>query len=110
MFFNVSQSIYYDKEWQDNYKASLGTKWIETDRLFTQAEGKPMVQASPYKYYEEFCKRTEMSFVSPHKFRHLNASMLISHSEPTTTLSIYTHAFQEVQATATNTIVKAINF
>lgn len=44
------------KEWQDNYKASLGTKRIETDRLFTQAEGKPMDPASPYKYYEEFCK------------------------------------------------------
>lgn len=111
------------KEWQDNYKASLGTKWIETDRLFTQAEGKPMDPASPYKYYEEFCKRTGMRFVSPHKFRHLNASMLISqgvdvktvqsclgHTSPTTTLSIYTHAFQEVQATTTNAIAEAINF
>lgn len=111
------------KQWQDNYKASLGTRWIETDRLFTQSEGKPMDPASPYKYYEEFCKRTGIRFVSPHKFRHLNASMLISqgvdvktvqsclgHTSPTTTLSIYTHAFQEVQATATNAIAEAINF
>ena len=94
------------KDWQDKYKASLGTRWIETDRLFTQEKGKPMDPASPYKYYEEFCKRTGMRFASPHKFRHLNASMLIlqgvdvktvqtllGHTSPTITLSIYTHAF-----------------
>lgn len=111
------------KEWQDKQRAMLSSKWIETDRLFTQAEGKPMDPASPYKFYEEFCKRTGMRFVSPHKFRHMNASMLISqgvdvktvqtclgHSSPTTTLSIYTHAFQETQAAAVNAIANAINF
>lgn len=111
------------KEWQGKQKIMLGSKWIETDRLFTQAEGKPMNPASPYKFYEEFCKRTGMRFVSPHKFRHLNASMLIAqgvdvktvqtclgHSSPTTTLSIYTHAFQETQATAVNAISNAIKF
>lgn len=35
------------KLWQDDYKASIGNKWIESNRLFTQWDGKPMDPPRP---------------------------------------------------------------
>ncbi|MDE6593185.1 MAG: tyrosine-type recombinase/integrase [Oscillospiraceae bacterium] len=32
---------------------------------------------SPYKFFEKFCQRTGMRFVSIHSFRHFNASAMI---------------------------------
>lgn len=60
------------KEWQDKYKANLGSKWVEHDRLFTKWNGEPMGMRSPYKFFEKFCKRTGMRFVNVHSFRHRN--------------------------------------
>lgn len=60
------------KEWQDNYKASIGSKWVENDRLFTKWNGEPMGMRAPYKFFEKFCKRTGMRFVNIHSFRHRN--------------------------------------
>jgi hypothetical protein len=37
----------YKKD-QDSYKAELGTKWQEHDRLFTKWDGTPMHPATPY--------------------------------------------------------------
>ena len=101
------------REWQNAYKAKLGSKWVECDRLFTKINGEPMGIRSPYKYFEKFCARTGMRFVSIHSFRHFNASALImngvdvktvqaclGHNDVNTTLSIYAHSFQEAQARA----------
>lgn len=111
------------RTFQTAYKATLGSKWIENDRLFTQADGKPMDMTSPYYYFQAFCERTGMRFVNVHSFRHFNASVLISngvdvktvqsclgHSTPTTTLSIYAHAFQTTQAMAMDAVANTINF
>ncbi|MBR5363622.1 MAG: tyrosine-type recombinase/integrase [Oscillospiraceae bacterium] len=101
------------REWQNAYKAKLGSKWVECDRLFTKINGEPMGIRSPCKYFEKFCARTGMRFVSIHSFRHFNASALImngvdvktvqaclGHNDVNTTLSIYAHSFQEAQARA----------
>ncbi len=109
------------REYQKFYKANVGSKWIETDRLFTQGDGRPMDMTAPYCYFKEFCKRTEMRYVSNHSFRHFNASILISngvdvktvqsclgHSTPTTTLQIYAHAFQTQQAMAMESVANTI--
>ena len=111
------------KAYQDDYKSTLGDSWIENDRLFTQWNGKPMDMTAPYYFFQAFCKRTGMRFVNLHSFRHFNASVLISngvdvktvqsclgHSTPTTTLSIYAHAFQTTQAMAMEAVANTINF
>ena len=109
------------KLWQDGYKASIGSKWVESDRLFTKWNGEPMGMRSPYKYFEKLCKRTGMRFVNVHSFRHFNATAMIlngvdvktvqtclGHNDANTTLSIYAHSFQEAQARAMDSVANSI--
>lgn len=109
------------KQWQDEYKANIGSKWIEHDRLFTKWNGEPMGMRSPYKFFEKFCKRTGMRFVNVHSFRHFNATAMIlsgvdvktvqtclGHNDANTTLSIYAHSFQEAQARAMDSVADCI--
>lgn len=116
----VTQLLRY-KEWQDGYKLKIGSKWVENDRLFTKWNGEPMGMRSPYKFFEKFCKRTGMRFVNIHSFRHFNATAMIlngvdvktvqaclGHNDPTTTLSIYAHSFQEVQVRAMESVADCI--
>lgn len=74
----VMQKLNEFQDWQNDYKAKLGTKWVECDRLFTKTDGSPMGMRQPYKYFERFCERTGMRFVNIHSFRHFNASVLIN--------------------------------
>lgn len=117
----VMQKLREFRDWQDEYKDKLGTKWIEYDRLFTKLDGSPMGMRQPYKYFERFCERTGMRFVNVHSFRHFNASILINngvdvktvqgclgHSCATTTLNIYAHSFQEAQARAMDSVASCI--
>ncbi len=60
------------KLWQDDYKALIGNKWIESNRLFTQWDGKPMDPSAPYYYFQAFCKRNNIRFCNIHSFRHHN--------------------------------------
>ena len=109
------------KKWQDEYKASMGSKWIEHDRLFTKVNGEPMGLRSPYKFYEKFCERTGLRFVNIHSFRHFNASIMIlkgvdvktvqaclGHNDATTTLKIYAHSFRKAQAMAMDSVADCI--
>lgn len=117
----VIQKLKAFQDWQNGYKAKLGTKWVECDRLFTKTDGSPMGMRQPYKYFERFCERTGMRFVNVHSFRHFNASVLINngvdvktvqgclgHSCATTTLNIYAHSFQEAQARAMDSVASCI--
>lgn len=117
----LMQKLKEFRDWQDEYKNKLGTKWIECDRLFTKLDGSPMGMRQPYKYFERFCERTGMRFVNVHSFRHFNASILINngvdvktvqgclgHSCATTTLNIYAHSFQEAQARAMDSVASCI--
>lgn len=109
------------KRWQEDYKASLGSKWTEHDRLFTKWDGSPMSVRAPYKYFEYFCKRHKIRFCNIHSFRHFNASIMIQsgvdvktvqaclgHNDANTTLNIYAHSFQEAQAKAMTSVADCI--
>ncbi len=109
----VIENLLNYRRHQNIEKMKIGSKWTETDRLFTQWDGKPMHPNSPHKYFQRFCERTGMRFVSIHNWRHLNASVMIAngvdvktvqtclgHSSANTTLQIYCHAFQTAQARA----------
>lgn len=109
------------KKFQDDYKISLGDKWIECDRLFTKADGSPMSVRAPRRFLENFCKKHNIRYCNIHSFRHFNASVLISngvdvktvqaclgHNDANTTLNIYSHSFQEAQARAMTSVADCI--
>ena len=109
------------KKFQDDYKTSLGDKWIECDRLFTKADGSPMSVRAPRRFLENFCKKHSIRYCNIHSFRHFNASVLISngvdvktvqaclgHNDANTTLNIYSHSFQEAQARAMTSVADCI--
>lgn len=101
------------KELQNVQRQRVGSKWIETDRIFTKLNGLTLDRSAPGYFYKQFCERTGMRYVTIHSMRHLNASLLINagvdvktvqsclgHSTATTTLQIYAHTFQSAQAAA----------
>ncbi len=111
------------REYQDDYKASLGSKWTETNRLFTSMDGKPMSPGCVSDFLKDFFKRTGMKKISPHGFRHTNASLMIfsgvdvktvqaclGHQDAETTLDIYAHAFEVSKARAMEAVANAIDF
>lgn len=111
------------KEEQDKEQNELGNKWTYTDRLFTQWDGKPMGNNSPYYWVKRFCKRNNLRFCDLHSLRHLHASLLINagvdvvavsgdmgHSCVGTTSNIYCHMFQEARAKNSEVIAAVLNF
>lgn len=106
---------------QDRLK--MGDKWVDTDRLFTAYDGKPIGNSTPLKWLDDFFDRTGMRRVTIHSFRHLNASLLITagvdiktvsatlgHSQVSTTLNIYAHTFAQAQAKASEAVADVLDF
>lgn len=117
----VIQKLKAFQDWQNGYKAKLGTKWVECDRLFVKWNGEPMNNNTPYFWLREFCEANNFRFCDIHSLRHFYASALINkgvdvktvqgclgHSCATTTLNIYAHSFQEAQARAMDSVASCI--
>ena len=117
--FDTLKELYED---QQKIKAEIGSKWVESDRLFISWDGSPMFCGTPYYWLKKFTKKHGMRFCDLHSFRHFNATVLISsgidaatvsralgHANVSTTTSIYFHAFQEVEARTGNAIAEALN-
>lgn len=110
----------YKAEW-DADVLSMGDKWQETDRLFTTWDGRPMHNNTPYTWLKRECERRNFPFYGLHTFRHLFASIeieagidpttvaaMLGHSTPQTTLSIYSHYFQEAKVRASNVVADVL--
>lgn len=111
------------KEEQDEEALRLGSKWVDTDRLFTKWNGEEMNNQTPYGWLKEFCEKNDLPFYGLHSFRHFAASALISagldvttvsgalgHSCQTTTLNVYCHQFQNAQARVAEAMDGAFGF
>ena len=111
------------RQWQDHQQEALGDQWQDYDRLFTMFDGKPMSPSTPSNWLKQFQKQHNLRVVTPHSFRHLNASILIygnldaktvsaalGHCNVTTTLDIYTYEFNKAQARTSDAITNALNF
>jgi integrase len=109
------------RDWQNKERERLGSKWVETDRLFTQWNGLPMGHNSPQLFFKRFCKNNGMRYVNVHSWRHFFASALINsgldvvsvqnclgHVSPLVTLGTYSHAFNKANARATEAISSTI--
>lgn len=106
---------------QDKQRKKVGSKWIETDRVFTKWNGLMLDRSAPGRYFKKFCERTGMRYVTNHSWRHLNATLLINsgvdiktvqsclgHSVATTTLNLYCHTIQSAQAAAMEAVAEAL--
>lgn len=104
-------------------KAFMGIKHTDDDYLFCDITyTKIMYNGLPYNYLKNMCKKHGIDFYGIHSMRHFVASAMIAkgadvktvadilgHSNPNTTLSVYTHAFNEVKAKATEEIVNMLH-
>ncbi|MCR5021148.1 tyrosine-type recombinase/integrase [Ruminococcus sp.] len=111
------------KDWQDSESERLGSKWVNTNRLFTKWNGAPMNLQTPYGWLQEFCEEHDFPFYGIHQFRHLHTSLLIGagidpttvsgvlgHAQVSTTLNLYSHMFRENQVRACDAVANALNF
>lgn len=99
----------------------LGTKWQDNGFVFKREDGSVISPLAPNEWLHKFCEREGLKYVVPHSFRHLAATLMIEsgasvktvqacmgHSEASTTLNIYAHAFSKAQAMASEAV--ASNF
>ena len=92
------------KYWYDNQKEHYGELWYDSNRLFVQADGKPMHPSTISKWFEKFVAQIGLPVNNFHGLRHTNATLLIAqnidvsvvaarlgHAQITTTLNFYVH-------------------
>ena len=92
------------KCWYDEQKYQYGELWYDSNRLFVQADGKPMHPSTISKWFEKFVAQIGLPVINFHGLRHTNATLLIAqnidvsvvaarlgHAQITTTLNFYVH-------------------
>lgn len=92
------------KLWYDEQKSFCGELWIDSNRLFVQADGKPMHPSTISKWFVKFVEQIGLPVINFHGLRHTNATLLIAqnievpivsarlgHAQITTTLNFYVH-------------------
>lgn len=92
------------KLWYEEQKSLYGELWHDSNRLFVQADGKPMHPDTISKWFVKFVGNIGLPVINFHGLRHTNATLLISqnidiavvaarlgHAQITTTLNFYVH-------------------
>lgn len=92
------------KLWYEEQKSLYGELWTNSDRLFVQADGKPMHPSSISKWFVKYVSTIGLPVINFHGLRHTNASLLVAqnvdiavvsarlgHAQISTTLDFYVH-------------------
>lgn len=92
------------KLWYEEQKSIYGELWTNSDRLFVQADGKPMHPSSISKWFVKYVNTIGLPVINFHGLRHTNASLLVAqnvdiavisarlgHAQISTTLDFYVH-------------------
>ena len=92
------------KLWYEEQKSLYGELWINSNRLFVQANGKPMHPSTISKWFVKFIGQIGLPVINFHGLRHTNATLLIAqnidvavvaarlgHAQITTTFNFYVH-------------------
>lgn len=92
------------KLWYDEQKSFCGELWTDSNRLFVQADGKPMHPSTISKWFVKYVGQIGLPVINFHGLRHTNATLLISqnidvavvaarlgHAQITTTFNFYVH-------------------
>ncbi|MDL2287285.1 tyrosine-type recombinase/integrase [Eubacteriales bacterium OttesenSCG-928-G02] len=100
----------------------MGDRWINSNKIFTQWDGKPIHPCTVSSWFYKFIKKYDLPAVSVHSLRHTNATLLIAggtdirtvskrlgHADTTTTMNIYTHAIQTADERAAELLTDILN-
>ena len=92
------------KLWYEEQKLIYGELWTNSDRLFVQADGKPMHPSTISKWFVKYVGQIGLPVINFHGLRHTNASLLVAqnidiavisarlgHAQISTTLDFYVH-------------------
>ena len=92
------------KLWYEEQKSLDGELWTNSNRLFVQADGKPMHPSSISKWFVKYVGTIGLPVINFHGLRHTNASLLVAqnvdiavvsarlgHAQISTTLDFYVH-------------------
>ena len=92
------------KLWYEEQKMIYGDLWTNSDRLFVQADGKPMHPSTISKWFVKYVGQIGLPVINFHGLRHTNASLLVAqnidiavisarlgHAQISTTLDFYVH-------------------
>lgn len=106
---------------QDRVRAVVGDRWQETGYVFTRDDGQPMHPDSINGWLNKFSARHGLPHINPHRFRHSLASLLISngtdilavsrrlgHTNSVTTMSVYAHFLQKLDAQSSECIADVL--
>ena len=105
------------KEWQNGIKEYAGYFWEDNDRLFTQADGKPLHPHTITRKFHEFIKESDLPNICLHSLRHTNITLMIAagvplrtvsyragHAQTSTTANIYSHVINSVDEMASEAL------
>ena len=92
------------KLWYEEQKSLYGELWTDSNRLFVQADGKPMHPSTISKWFVKYVGQIGLPVINFHGLRHTNATLLIAqnidvavvaarlgHAQITTTYNFYVH-------------------
>lgn len=90
--------------WYEEQKSLYGELWTNSNRLFVQADGKPMHPSTISKWFVKYVEQIGLPVINFHGLRHTNATLLIAqnidvavvaarlgHAQITTTYNFYVH-------------------
>ena len=90
--------------WYEEQKSIYSELWTNSDRLFVQADGKPMHPSTISKWFVKYVGQIGLPVINFHGLRHTNASLLVAqnidiavisarlgHAQISTTLDFYVH-------------------
>jgi integrase len=108
--------------WLENYKAGLGDRWVETDKIFTGQFGGRVNPSVVGTWLQRILKEADLPHVTVHSLRHTNITLQImagvplaivagraGHARTSTTTDIYTHFIKSADKEAANTIENLFN-
>ena len=106
---------------QEKQIERISNLWKPTDRLFTTWNGEPMNPDTISDWFGKFIRRNNLPHINFHGLRHTNVSLLIAdkvdirtiasrvgHSNPTTTLNLYSHMLRKSDQLAADSLEKRI--
>ena len=117
----VMQMLMKYREWQDYQRENVGSKWIESGKVFTGVTGKPLHPSTPSKWFRSFNLKYGLKPIHLHTLRHTSATMMIMNGIPlneiskrlghncaSTTSNIYCHVTEEADQKAAEALDNAI--
>ena len=104
----ITKTLLEYKEWYDEQKDIWGDKWIESNKLFVQDNGKPMHPDTIGKCFKPYIEELGLSTIKFHGIRHTNATLMIAnnvdiatvsarlgHASINTTIKYYVHPLEK---------------